>query len=728
MKKLIRLFLIISTVVTFFMFFGTKEVRAVCSFGNNTWSVSEKAHVCQWHNDGRGGWYTCESTGTNWACNMGGRCNTGNGNDSVCRWTKQDALCGYNVGVFSCSGASCFSECTGLPTSCFPTYGNSFGSCWVAGGPTPTPTPPPGPTPTPMPIPTCSGTSSAPACGPIGGNWVVTASGVQNATTVTVNGYDDRGWAVIMKTYTATNMGGGTWQATIPQTDLGGYQGHMIGDVFMSNASHANVFCSPQQKVPVCPTCTIQGYKQPNQPPFNSQTVTLNDPLTQTATNPYFLGFPYANKTRTVSVTKPAGYDVGYTLCYNSINCHAGVTPTPAPSASVSIPDNAYCQLANGYADLWWHYTVQAGTIQARAVSVDPTNTTCATIRAGGTGGIDGSKFLFSAGSPSHPTPTPLQQAGSTYVWFNNAASGGPYTIYATPSPAPAYVPARYCWQLTQGVNPPTTGETQSANLTSGETLTWDIGFTRPGPWSQAAGGDVYASGTLQSFVPVGASPRAFILDGAGTTSPGVATYGTNYDFDDAAGQGETWVSSKNWLVHEPGLTATDYYQLMFQQFGGEPAVWDYDHPVSPITKPASRSTPYYVKGDMTTSGSWSVGAGQTIIFIVDGALTINGTVTVAPGGFAAFIVNGNITILSSVATIQGIYITSPAGTFATGASATQFFGTGTFVAGNFSLQRNVDTLNPTTSSEVFTYNPQLLITMPEAMKKLSVSWQEVAP
>jgi hypothetical protein len=131
----------------------------------------------------------------------------------------------------------------------------------------------------------------------------------------------------------------------------------------------------------------------------------------------------------------------------------------------------------------------------------------------------------------------------------------------------------------------------------------------------------------------------------------------------------------------------------------------------------------------MTTSGAWSVAAGQTIVFFVNGNLTIAGNITVAPGGFAAFIVNGTITVDPAVAGVAGVYITSPVGTFDTGSGVVRFTGTGTFVAGNFILGRDLgDVSNPTTSSELFVYNPQLLMTMPEQMKKLSVSWQEVAP
>jgi hypothetical protein len=286
-----------------------------------------------------------------------------------------------------------------------------------------------------------------------------------------------------------------------------------------------------------------------------------------------------------------------------------------------------------------------------------------------------------------------------------------------------------------------------SAIVNNSETLSWDLGYTLGVAWSQAQGGDVYASGTLQSYVPVGTTPRAFIVNGAGGY-PGVATYGQTYDFDAGTGNGSTYVSSKNWLVKDTSPD-TDFYQLMYRQFGGAPVTVDYINPISPITQPPYKPDPnnpdiyipYYVTGNMTTSGNWSVGDGKKLIFIVNGDLTINGKINLVGSGFAAFIVNGNITVDPSVGVpassgspaLEGIYITSPAGTFATGASsvagAERFVGKGMFIAGSFLLQRDLgDAGNLTTSSELFIYNPQLLLTMPEAMKRLSVSWQEVAP
>jgi hypothetical protein len=129
-------------------------------------------------------------------------------------------------------------------------------------------------------------------------------------------------------------------------------------------------------------------------------------------------------------------------------------------------------------------------------------------------------------------------------------------------------------------------------------------------------------------------------LDGTGY--PGIATYWQTYDFDSRSPQkGEDRVSSKNWLVKDTA-PATDFYQLMLRQFGGWPAIPDYTN--ATVTQPAARTAPYYVTGDMTTSGNWMVGAGQTLVFIVDGNLTIGGKINISSSRFAAFIVNGNIT------------------------------------------------------------------------------------
>ena len=188
----------------------------------------------------------------------------------------------------------------------------------------------------------------------------------------------------------------------------------------------------------------------------------------------------------------------------------------------------------------------------------------------------------------------------------------------------------------------------------------------------------------------------------------------------------------KNWLVKDT-TTDTNFYQLLYQQFGS-PTTADFSGGKTVNAQSEffnlPHPSPYYVTGALTVDGSdWSVGAGQTIVVFVNGNLTIKRNINITGSGFAAFIVNGNITVDPSVGSLEGIYITSPSGIFDTGTGAVRLVGTGSFVAGNFTLQRDVgDLLNPTTSSELFIYNPQLLLTMPDQMKQLSVQWQEIAP
>jgi hypothetical protein len=231
-----------------------------------------------------------------------------------------------------------------------------------------------------------------------------------------------------------------------------------------------------------------------------------------------------------------------------------------------------------------------------------------------------------------------------------------------------------------------------------------------------------------------------FIRDGTTGGYPGVATYGNDYNFDSSwLTHGENWVSSRNWIVHDTA-PATNFYQLMYQRFSS---------PTPTATGPTTLSsrlsgspTPYYYDGNLTIDApAWTIPSSDTVVVFVSGNLTINTPIGIKPGGFIAFIVNGNISVDPSVGVpytssspiLEGIYITSPTGTFRTGDSSNpgteRFVGKGMFIAGTFLLQRDVkDAGNTIASSELFIYNPQLLLTMPDAMKQLSVSWEEVAP
>jgi len=234
-----------------------------------------------------------------------------------------------------------------------------------------------------------------------------------------------------------------------------------------------------------------------------------------------------------------------------------------------------------------------------------------------------------------------------------------------------------------------------------------------------------------------------FITNGTGGY-PGVATYGTDYDFDATdPGKGEAWVSSKNWLVNDTITSNTDYYALLYKQFGSPTPTTTGNTTLN--SQLSGSATPYYYNGALTIDTlSWSVGTGQSVVVFVNGDLLIKKNINITGSGFVAFIVNGDITVNSNVGVayassapvVEGVYVTSPTGTFHTRDSITtppagtaRFVGKGMFIAGDFDLGRNVgDTGNLTTSSELFIYNPQLLVLMPDKMKQLPISWQEVAP
>jgi hypothetical protein len=448
------------------------------------------------------------------------------------------------------------------------------------------------------------------------------------------------------------------------------------------------------------------------------------------------------------------------TMCDGGLTCNAGAPPAtgvcwasacdaPPPPPPCTPSCSPACGQANGCggwcgtgSNVW--STCSGGTqtnacvgsracgvIQARAKSVSTTASTCADVAASTT-------YIGSVAMSLSPAESPASQTtdgSASYLSWSNAEPQA-YTLLSTPPSA--YILRLPCW--TTGSS---SGTGMSAPMAIGDTITWNLGYSLGTPWIQAQGGDVYAASGISSAVSTLATPREFVLSGSGGF-PGVTTYGASYDFDpDLVGKGETYVSSPNWLANETYDT-TDYYQVFHKRFGA-PVDPDIFSDQNAVTQPASRETPYYVVGDMATSGNWAVGDGEMIVFLVDGDLTINGSINITGAnntGFVAFIVNGDITIDPSVGNplatttpnLEGVYITSTAGTFHSGSSTSagneRLVVEGTVVAGNVALERDLDSVggNPTAPSELFIYNPQLLITMPDAMRDVPIKWEEVAP
>ena len=372
------------------------------------------------------------------------------------------------------------------------------------------------------------------------------------------------------------------------------------------------------------------------------------------------------------------------------------------------------------------------GTVQARAVTMATIPQTCDQIKeaTASTTFRSGTQFDLKLGSVSQGVKT---QSGSDYVSWS--LQPNTYTLTAL-SPGTASI--RYCLTDATGSH----FGVSTVNLASSVTDTFDVAYGPPPAWFQAQGGDVYAAANISALTPSGASPRQFLLSGTGGY-PGVVTYGgasTDYDFSSDDGtKGEAYVSSKNWLAND-GAGNRDFYSYFYSKLGS-PTTPDYTNLTDPLPQPATDSgRPIYVQGNLTTSGNWTVTDGQKYVFLVDGALTIGGHINITGNGFIAFIVKNDITIASGVGgaytstapAVEGIYLSS--GTIHTGASsvagAERLVGRGMFVANHVALERDLNSLNQngTYAAELFIYNPALLINLPDTMKNVPVSWQEVAP
>src|SRR3989344_793765 len=103
-------------------------------------------------------------------------------------------------------------------------------------------------------------------------------------------------------------------------------------------------------------TGDVQGYKVNTagggftfSPPARENVVV--DSVGATTSQPFiFSGIP--SGPRNLGVTVPEGWTVGHTGCYNSSSCHTQ-TPPPGTHVTVDVP-------AGGFADIWWHYSIQA--------------------------------------------------------------------------------------------------------------------------------------------------------------------------------------------------------------------------------------------------------------------------------------------------------------------------------------------------------------------------------
>lgn len=196
-----------------------------------------------------------------------------------------------------------------------------------------------------------------------------------------------------------------------------------------------NPYC-PNDTDCTCSNFTIQGYKKSTITPFPNQLVILDGVYPHTG-NPYFFTNVPANAVHRVNASVPAGFSVGYTLCYDSTNCH---TNPPTPGSQVYICSNNSPNINLSYADLWWHYTPLTPNVKnllcpSGILAGDPF--TCSASYENGSGQLTAAGMdIYQSRCGDYPnppiTPYPNQNVSSPGIYnFNfNGLNSGTYTIY----------------------------------------------------------------------------------------------------------------------------------------------------------------------------------------------------------------------------------------------------------------------------------------------------------
>jgi len=481
--------------------------------------------------------------------------------------------------------------------------------------------------------------------------------------------------------------------------------------------------------------CTIQGYKGLTPgfqtiEPASSQTVTLG--TTSRTSNPYtFTNVNSGN--RTVSVSVPEDYSVGYTACTNSTTCHEGEI-TSGLSWTGNCP-------AGGYVDLWWHYTpslppscsVSGSTnvIVGDDVSycVDPSDAPL---------GAEIWKSPQTSQSWTNVRPktvgygcntTSFNQVGTYYVVCNayglvgSQCSGNPWCPWS-----PVALPEASCsgW----------------VDCTANDVLV--VNVISLGPWWQVKDGDVFTGGNISSDIPSTASNPFFNLEGLGGF-PGIVNYNGSADF------GSGSVSSIGWLVNSPFSIGNKYSTSYFEK---QIPADTYINTVSTnlfnngvIDAGQAEDGIYWFKYDgssgldLSIDSDINVGSKKVVLIVNNVDLYINYKIDLTDGqGFFMVMVGkdsegnkGNIYVDPSVygsaddiAELKGIYLAD--GSFYTGEGDGQLHIKGS-VAGldGISLQRDLSD-NSSNPAEFIEYDPNQIILFPKILKTKKINWKEVAP
>jgi len=325
-------------------------------------------------------------------------------------------------------------------------------------------------------------------------------------------------------------------------------------------------------------------------------------------------------------------------------------------------------------------------------------------------------------------------QTDNTGVTYTNVYTPEHYTISSLRAD---YVPYMTC--TTNAA--PAWLRNDTAYVIPSTTQTYLIGLGPILPWYRVRGGGNVYGDRIYSLMPLSQTPQLLFDATTLPTKPGIVSSSGGYNFDASGGsEGIANLSSTNWGTNN-AFTKRNWYAFFLNRLS-QAAQTPYEGTGNiPAAIGTSAYTVYKTSASLTINAGRAITNGEKIIFVVEGSLDIRAPITVNPGGFIAFIVRDDILINPTVGTtwddttpvVEGMYIAG--GSIQTGHSTSggtrKFVGKGMFIAeGPIITQRTLLDAghNNDTPADLFIYNPEFLITMPDILNDVSYTWQEVTP
>lgn len=335
-------------------------------------------------------------------------------------------------------------------------------------------------------------------------------------------------------------------------------------------------------------------------------------------------------------------------------------------------------------------------------------------------------------------------QLASTYGPYNFCFE--PAVITNTPTPTSTLTPT------------PSASPSPTVTLTPTPTPTPTIA-----PWWQAVGGNLYSRNGLSTQLPDLNPDTAYLISRNDPTSTNMSagvpmclmgTIAINSAFADYSESGLGFVSSSDNSMCQTytHTSLSETLQLStLSPIGGNVTIETYSALLG-LTAPGDGYRIAHLTGNLDlyipiARGTMNIPADTKIIIVVDGDLTIgtNGLqklINLPSSSFLGFFVQGNIVIQDTVGNIfdltlpnsepniEGLFFSTNGDITieSTTVPATErvFIGYGSFIScGPNGIYVNRDFESHVNRTTVFKYNPDLLLSVPNILKRPHISWQE---